>query len=86
MKDKLIELVGTELDNLQVIISDVRLEHENNQTYLRVVLDSDAVIDLVKVVEATKVINPVLDKSNFIPDTYILDVYAKEKGDVCCEQ
>ena len=81
MKEKLIELVGTKLEELQVYIDDVIFEKEGKNNYLRVVLDSDGVIDLEKVVSATKIINPILDENNFIEDHYILDVYAKSKGD-----
>lgn len=81
MKEKLIELVGTKLEELQVYIDDVIFEKEGKNNYLRVVLDSDGVIDLEKVVSATKIINPILDENHFIEDYYILDVYAKSKGD-----
>ena len=33
-----------------------------------------------KVVEATKVINKVLDENDFIKEKYLLDVSSKEKG------
>ena len=46
------------------------------------VLDSEEVITLNKVVMATRIINPILDKLDLISDSYTLDVYAKEKGDV----
>ena len=81
MKEKLIELVGTKLEELQVYIDDVIFEKEGKNNYLRVVLDSDGVIDLEKVVSATKIINPILDENHFIEEHYILDVYAKSKGD-----
>lgn len=48
---------------------------------MRVILDSNDIIDMNKVVEASKIINPILDKANPIEDKYILDVYAKSKGD-----
>lgn len=81
MKEKLIELVGNKLDKLDVYIYDVTYEKEGRNNYLRVVLDSDDMIDIERVVSATKIINPILDKENFIEDKYILDVYAKSKGD-----
>ena len=37
-------------------------------------------IDLQKVVMATRIINPILDKIDLIDHAYTLDVYAKEKG------
>jgi ribosome maturation factor RimP len=39
-------------------------------------------IDLSKVVMVTRIINPILDKEDLIKEEYMLDVYAKSKGDV----
>lgn len=49
---------------------------------LSIVLDSEDVIDLDKVVEATKTINTILDEKDFIKDKYMLDVSSREKGGV----
>ena len=81
MKEKIINLVGNKLDNLNVHIYDVVYEKELKNNYLRVVLDSEEMIDIDKVVEATKIIDPLLEKENIIEEKYILDVYAKSKGD-----
>lgn len=81
MKEKIINLVGNKLDNLNVHIYDVVYEKEGKNNYLRVVLDSEEMIDIDKVVEATKIIDPLLEKENIIEEKYILDVYAKSKGD-----
>lgn len=81
MKEKLIELVDDKLKDLNVYIDDVIYEKEGKTNYLRVVLDSNNIIDIDKVVDATKIINPILDKANLIEEKYILDVYAKSKGD-----
>ena len=81
MKERVINLVGNKLDNLNVHIYDVVYEKEGKNNYLRVVLDSEEIIDIDKVVEATKIIDPLLEKENIIEEKYILDVYAKSKGD-----
>ena len=44
-------------------------------------IDSLEIIDLEKVVKATKIIDPIIEKMNLIDGEYILDVYAKSKGD-----
>ena len=77
MKEKIIEAVGNRLDKLEVWIDDVRLTREET---LEIVLDSKDMIDLQKVVMATRIINPILDKIDLIDHAYTLDVYAKEKG------
>ncbi len=81
MKERVISLIGNKLDDLNVYIYDVVYEKEGKNNYLRVVLDSEEIIDIDKVVEATKIIDPLLEKENVIQEKYILDVYAKSKGD-----
>ena len=56
------------------------IEYKDNT--LNIILDSDEVIDLDRVVEATHVINKILDENDFIKESYTLDVSSKEKGDV----
>lgn len=82
MKEKVIELVGDKLNKLNIWIDDVYIDKEDNVNYLRIALDADFIIPLNTVVMATRIINPIIDKTDIIDDTYILDIYAKEKGDV----
>lgn len=81
MKDDVIKEVGNKLDELNVRIDDVFLEKEGKSEYLRVVIDADFIIDIETVVKATKIIDPIIDKMDIIKGEYILDVYAKSKGD-----
>ena len=81
MKEEVIKLIGNELESINVFIDDVYLEKEGNQNYLRVVIDANAVIDIDRVVQATKIIDPAIEKADLVKDEYILDVYAKSKGD-----
>lgn len=82
MKQKIIEAVGNKFEDLNVFIDDVTYGKVDNENTLTIVLDSDEMITLNKVVMATRIINPILDKLDLIKDSYTLDVYAKEKGDV----
>ena len=82
MKEKIIEAVGNKLKDLNVFIDDVTYGKVDNENTLTIVLDSSEMIQLNKVVMATRIINPILDKLDLIKDSYTLDVYAKEKGDV----
>jgi len=82
MKEKIIEAVGDKLKDLNVFIDDITYGKVDNENTLTIVLDSDEMIQLNKVVMATRIINPILDKLDLIKDSYTLDVYAKEKGDV----
>lgn len=84
MKEDIVKLVGNKLDELKVYIFDVMEEKEGKDNYLRVVIDSydkDDIINIDRVVEATKIIDPILEKADLIKGEYILDVYAKSKGD-----
>ena len=72
-------LIG-KLDDLGVFVDNVVLEKENGQQYLRVCLDSEDIIDLDKVVLATKIIDPIIDELDLVLDEYILEVYGKSKG------
>lgn len=82
MKEDLIKEVGNKLDELNVYIYDVVEEKEGKDTYLRVVLDAEDIIDIDRVVKATKIIDPIIEKMNLIEGEYILDVYAKSKESV----
>ena len=82
MEDKVKDLLSDELKKLNLFIDSVVLEQEGKQLFLRICLDSNDVIDIDKVVEATKIINPIMDKEDLISDEYILDVYGKSKGSV----
>ena len=85
MEEKIKSIVGEKLEKLNVWIDEVRFEKEGTENFLRVVLDAEDYISLNTVVMATRIINPLLDKQEISDEAYILDVYAKEKGDVINE-
>ncbi|MDD6878968.1 MAG: hypothetical protein PUD59_01905 [bacterium] len=80
MKEKVLNLVGSRLNKLDLWIDDVYVDKENENTYVHIVLDSKKIIPLNKVVMATRIINPLLDDVDLVEGSYILDIYAKEKG------
>jgi len=82
VKEQVLRLIGDSLNELGVHVDDVIYEKEGKYNYLRIVLDSEEMIDMERVVAATKIIDPLLDKEEIVKDdNYILDVYAKSKGD-----
>ena len=81
MEEKVKEIIKDKLDNLNLWIDSVKYEKENNLNYLRICLDSEDIIDIDKIVSATKIINPIIDKANLIDEEYILDIYGKSKGE-----
>ena len=82
MKEKFIAEIGNKLDDLNLFIDDITYGKVDNENTLTIILDSSEIIPLNKVVMATRIINPILDKLDLIKKSYTLDVYAKEKGDV----
>lgn len=74
---KLIE--GVILEN-NYILDKVEYVKEDSNMFLRVIIDKVGIIDIDDCVFVSKLINPILDESNIINDSYILDVCSKEKG------
>ena len=81
MEDKVRKLIEEEVNKLGIKIDNVIYEKEGSNYFLRITIDRDEAIDLDTCVEVTNVINPLLDKADFLDDSYILDVSTKEKGE-----
>ncbi len=84
MKEKIVSLVGDKLEDLKIFIDDIYTEKTGNMTTLYIVLDTkeEKLIDLDTVVKATDVLNKIVDENHLAEDIDVLDIYAKEKGDV----
>lgn len=74
------KVLEKDVEALGVTIDSITLEKEDNNLFLRIVIDRDEIIDIDKCVEVTNVINPLLDEADLIKESYILDVSTKEKG------
>ncbi len=61
-------------------LDEVKFEKEDNNYFLRIVINKDGIIDLDDCVFVTDLINPILDKNDPIEHSYILDVCSKERG------
>ena len=70
------------MNNMNIIVDSVTYVTEGNYNFLRIELDKVNGIDLDTIVEATDVINPIIDELDLIDDSYILDIISKEKGEV----
>ena len=81
MEDKVRNLIEEEVNKLGVIIDNIEYLKENGNYFLRITIDKDDIVDLDTCVEVTNIINPILDESNIIDDSYILDITTKEKGE-----
>lgn len=76
------EKIEEPMKKMNIIVDSVTYEVEGNINFLRIVLDKVNGIDLDTIVEATNIINPIIDTFDFVDDSYILDIISKEKGDV----
>ena len=81
MKEKISKLVDEDIKDLNVFVDDAFISTEEGKKIFNIVLDSEEVIDLNKVTEASRIINKIMDKSNLLKDIDELDIYSKEKGD-----
>ncbi len=70
------------MKEMDIIVDSVTYETEGNYTFLKIELDRVNGLDLDAIVEATDIINPIIDKLDLIDDSYILDISSKEKGSV----
>lgn len=82
LEEKVKKLLEKALEEIGIRVDSVEYLKEGSNMILRVVIDRDEIIDIDKCVEATNIINPLLDNSNLLDDSYILDVTTKEKGDM----
>ena len=76
LKEKLQE----EFKKTEIIVDEITFKKKGNYHFLTVVLDKIGGIDLDTIVEATKVVNKIVDKMDITDDSYILDVISKERG------
>ena len=81
MEEKVRKLIEEEVNKMGISIDSILYEKEGSNYFLRIVIDRDETIDIDTCVDVTNVINPLLDKADFLNDSYILDVSTKEKGD-----
>lgn len=72
--------IEPKLKPLEIVVDEIVYEKEGNYYFLRIILDRESGLDLDTVVEATNIINPILDELDLISDSYILDVLSKERG------
>ena len=83
MKEKL-EIIKKEItkpmEELEIIVDKVEFVNENNYNFLKIELDKVNGIDLDTIVEATNIINPIIDRLDLIEEEYVLDISSKERG------
>lgn len=78
--EKIRKAITKPMQDMDIIVCDVSYRKEKKYGFLTIVLDKVNGIDLDTIVEATHVINPILDELDLIEESYILDVISEEKG------
>ena len=82
MKERIAELVNSSIKELNVFVDDAFTEEVEGKKVFNIVLDSEEVIDLNKITEASRIINKIVDENlEVLDDADELDIYSKEKGD-----
>ena len=79
--EKVKGLVDEEIKDLNVHVDDSFMSNEEGKKVLNIVLDSEDIIDLNKVTDASRIINKIMDThEELLQDCDELDIYSKEKG------
>ena len=82
MKEKISSLVNDSIKELNVFVDDAFISEEEGKKIYNIVLDSDEVIDLNKITDASRIINTIIDSNEeVLEDCDELDIYSKEKGE-----
>ena len=74
------DLIEEPMKSMDITVEEVEYVLENNYHFLKIILDKVNGIDLDTIVEATNIINPILDEADLIDEEYILDISSKERG------
>jgi len=77
---KVEELITEPISKLELTVDSIEYVKQGKYNFLNIVLDRINGIDLDTIVEATNIINPILDEADLIKEEYILDIYSKDRG------
>lgn len=78
--EKIRDIITKPITEAGYKLDQVTLEKEDNNLFLRVVIDKEGYINVDDCVTVCHIINPILDEADPIDESYILDVCSKEKG------
>ena len=80
--EKIKEIISEPISKLDLVVDSIEYTKNGKYNFLNIVLDRINGIDLDTIVEATNIINPILDEYDLIDEEYILDISSKERGQV----
>lgn len=79
--EKIKESIKGPISKLNMIVDSISYEKEGSYYFLRIVLDRVGGIDMDSIVEATHIINPIIDELDPYDESYILDISSKERNE-----
>ncbi len=77
---KIEDAIRGPMEEMGISLSEIVYEKDNGYNFLKITLDKVNGLDMNTIVEATNVINPIVDKLDLIDEEYILDISSKERG------
>lgn len=81
IEEKIRKLLEKEITNAGYILSEVSYgKDENNINTLTLVIDKEGYININDCVKVNDIVNPILDETDPISESYVLDICSKEKG------
>lgn len=78
--DELTKKINSALSDKNITVDSIKYIKKGKYNFLEITLDKIGGIDMDEIVEATNIINPIVDKNYSTKDSYILDVSSKERG------
>ena len=79
IEEKIFKSLEEKLLEVEIKLVEVLYTKESGENILRITIDKDTLINIDDCLLATKIINPILDKDDYIKESYILDVCSKER-------
>ncbi len=78
--DTIREAITEPMQKMGIVVDEIVYVTENNYKFLKITLDKANGLDMDTIVDATNVINPIIDELDLIEEEYILDISSKERG------
>lgn len=69
------------LKKLDIVVDHMEFVKMGTTYSLNIILDKVNGIDLDTIVEATNIINPIVDELDLFEESYVLDISSKERGE-----
>ena len=74
------EKINKCLEKNEIFVDQIQYVKKGKYNFLEITLDKVGGLSLDEIVDATHLINPIVDKEVKTKDSYILDISSKERG------